>query len=165
MSLQKRLSGTVVCVDPGKHALGISVWQNRNFRTGEYFRGNRFEMMAQVMGFEPDLVVCECPLVYPHERHADPNDLIQVGLSVGAVVAACEVGVTVYPSQWKGQVPKKIHHARIEPLLTLPMRVAVSRTPQGEQHNLLDAIALGLWIFSGDKKGEQWLAGTEGFTW
>lgn len=163
MTLQKRLSGVVVCVDPGKHAIGVSVWQNRNFRTGSYFRGNRFEMMAHVMEFEPDLVVCECPVVYPHERKVDANDLIQVGLSVGAVIAACEVGVTVYPSQWKGQVPKKIHHERIDNALTLPMRVALSRTPSREQHNLLDAIAIGLWVFQGG--GERWLAGTEGFTW
>ena len=55
------------------------------------------------------------------------------------------------PSQWKGQIPKKIHHARMRGVMsTEELRVldaALARTDKGGHPEILDAVALGLYEF------------------
>jgi hypothetical protein len=158
------LVGILACVDPGKWALGISIWENGRFTFGDYFQGNRCEMALAVARHNPELVVCEIPLVYPGRaaKGNDPNDLIQVAISAGAAMSACSRAVSVTPSEWKGQLPKEVHHARIDGELTLPMRMALRKVAPDKRHNLLDAIALGLWCHS--EAGKGYLAGTKGMT-
>lgn len=137
----------LVFVDPGKHACAIAYWRGADFQSAHLSEGTRAEHFIQVAALKPDLVVVECPVVYPRGagKGEDPNDLIQVALSAGACMAACLHSVTVTPGEWKGQVPKDIHHRRIEPQLTEAMRRDINSVPAILRHNVLDAIALGLW--------------------
>jgi len=142
------VSDTIVFVDPGKWALAVAVWDGPRFRDAVYVEGSRHHMHATVAAYQPRKVVVEKPVSYTlAQQKGDQNDLIDVALSAGAAMAACPVALTFAPGEWKGQVPKHIHHARIDRDLTLPMRAAIARVAKTKQHNLLDAIALGLWWF------------------
>lgn len=136
-----------VFVDPGKHACAIACWRGKEYYKVELVEGSRWDFRHTIQCMAPDLVVVECPVVYPRGagKGEDPNDLIQVALSAGACMAACMHSVTVTPGEWKGQVPKNIHHRRIEPQLTEAMRRDINSVPAILRHNVLDAIALGLW--------------------
>lgn len=139
----------LVFVDPGKHACAIAHWCGVEFRSATLIEGSRHDFVSYVVSLTPDLLVAECPVVYPRGsgKGEDPNDLIQVALSAGACMAACPQSVTVSPGEWKGQVPKEIHHRRIEPRLTERMRTNINAVRGVMRHNVLDAVALGLWWF------------------
>jgi hypothetical protein len=52
----------------------------------------------------------------------------------------------VYPQDWKGNVPKEIHHRRIQSVLSAEEAALVAGPGDSEyDHNLYDAVALGLW--------------------
>lgn len=60
----------------------------------------------------------------------------------------------VYPQDWKGNVPKKIHHRRAEALLSEEERRVIPGPDQDEyDHNLYDAVALGLWYLGRTLRG------------
>lgn len=104
-------------------------------------------------------LVIEVPRIYPHGRgKGDPNDIVELALTAGEIrghyrAQGCRV-VETHPRTWKGQVPKDIHHARVlaalapEELRALaPLAKRVTKThPHGFDHNMLDAVALGLWF-------------------
>ena len=64
------------------------------------------------------LVVIEKPQVYPSRfSKGNPNDLITLAIQVGRYVERFEaqgakVSLTL-PHEWKGTIPKDIHHRRI----------------------------------------------------
>lgn len=96
--------------------------------------------------------VVEVPVVYLHgpggkKDGADPNDLIDLAAVVGALcVTFSEAFVlkAVQPREWKGQVPKEIHHARALSRLDADERARVPKLAKSRLHNALDALALGL---------------------
>lgn len=141
---------SLVFVDPGKKACALAHWKGGEFVTARLIDSTtpiRRDFAANVSYCLPDHMVIEIPQVYPKGagKGEDPNDLIQVALSAGACASACTSVEYVYPGTWKGQVPKAIHHARIASAMTDAMRAAVARVPGNLQHNVLDAIALGMW--------------------
>lgn len=97
-------------------------------------------------------VVIERPQVYGSgTARVDPNDLITLAIRVGRHVERFEskaIHVSlVLPREWKGQVPKPIHHKRILAKLTVAERSVVMQgyVPASKLHNMLDAIGIGLW--------------------
>lgn len=150
-----------VCVDPGKHALAYSVWENTKFRWAYLVQGNRAQMFRAVAKEEPTMVICELPVAYPGSRTGgDPNDLIQVAASAGAAMGACDCSITVQPVQWKGQLPKEIHHERLRkgPGWVYAMDSCLATVPVNLRHNVLDAIGIGLWAFGDGKRFVETLA-------
>lgn len=100
------------------------------------------------------LVLVEYPI---HRREGgkdiDPNDIIKLGSRAGRVqekylVLGNRVRM-VFPSEWKGSIPKEIHHDRIRSSLSPEARDVVSRdlanVAPSLRHNVLDAIGLVLW--------------------
>lgn len=118
--------------------------------------GTRTEMAAKVCEIPHRLLICEIPMVYPRGsgKGEDPNDLIQVALSAGAVLGAAVLGITVYPAEWKGQLPKDIHHKRVRAHVSFSSLAEydVERVAPNLQHNVLDAIGIGIWA-NGDGEG------------
>jgi len=54
----------------------------------------------------------------------------------------------VKPREWKGQVPKDVHHARLVKTLTPDEMAMVERAaPPSLRHNVLDAIGIGKYWF------------------
>lgn len=153
------MTGYLVSVDPGVHAVGIAFFIDRRLCSAAYvggeWRGHRLPQVAfdAVAGalpraYEITLVV-EVPQVYGHGgagKGEDPNDLIDLALVVGAFVGYLRpVALTIYrPREWKGQVPKDVMTRRIKEKLA-PEEVAKVRLPaRGKQHNVWDAVGIGL---------------------
>jgi hypothetical protein len=106
-------------------------------------------------GVWPARVVIERPKIYPHGRQkARPEDIITLAVSAGewggiAKLRRCSVEY-VEPFEWKGQLNKDVCHARARKRLTAEELVIVdaacAELAVDVQHNVLDAVALGLWV-------------------
>lgn len=95
----------------------------------------------------------EQPVIYPHAKPR-PNDILKLAMNAaewGGLYRALAVDVHyVEPAQWKGQVPKATHHARVWAALSDAERDVVDLGGRGvapsKRHNMLDAVGLGLWV-------------------
>jgi hypothetical protein len=91
-----------------------------------------------------DFIVMEYPQWYYGKGNARFDDLAQL-CSVDGFIQGLwpEVdGVSFHPTEWKGQVPKDIHHARLMRILT-PDDIAKVKLPIASlAHNVWDAVAL-----------------------
>ena len=105
--------------------------------------------------FDRMTVAIEVPQIYQRRRtkkDVDPNDLIDVAVTVGRVAewatthGAAEIRL-VRPRIWKGTVPGDVMVARIEAALDPGERELVGRiAPKSMRHNVLDAAGLGFWV-------------------
>jgi hypothetical protein len=96
--------------------------------------------------------IIERPWHRPGDRRSIPNDEIMLALRAGEIggrvreAYGCPVRY-VTPHEWKGSVPKHIHHARLLAKLDECERIIVDaareRIAKSKQHNLLDAVGLG----------------------
>ncbi len=137
----------LIAVDPGVHQCAVA-WFNHG-RLWE--AGFRTEAIIHLMGpNHPAAPTCICEL--PEQRGRSTNirmsDIINLTWA-GARVCANLPTETVRPSVWKGQVPKKIHHERMAAALCpserIVLRNALQNIAPGLQHNIKDAVSLGLW--------------------
>jgi hypothetical protein len=99
-------------------------------------------------------LVVEKPQVYRQAKQkGDPNDLIDLAVLVGQAIEryTCSDPARhrVYlPAQWKGQVPKDIHHRRIMGTIDVQRDQIrwLYQVPESYRHNVLDAVGLGLFL-------------------
>lgn len=99
-------------------------------------------------------IYIERPMIYPGGRQqARPRDIITLALRAGDWAGWLRgfVGVQaeyVEPAEWKGQVRKDIHHARIWARLSPAEQAIAADAAKGiapsKRHNMLDAIGIGL---------------------
>lgn len=106
--------------------------------------------LAALSACRVDLLVIEVPQVYrAGDSKGDPNDLIKLAVGVGRWVERARICGIPYsmhrPNEWKGQIPKSIHAARAESALRPAERALLPAMASSMRHNMLDAIALGLW--------------------
>jgi hypothetical protein len=91
-------------------------------------------------------VVIECPQVYMGAKNkGDPNDLIDVAVTVGALIAvygafSWDLHI-VKPATWKGQTPKAVTKNRLQKQLS----TAEGEIAMWSNHNVVDAIGIGCW--------------------
>lgn len=129
---------SLLAIDPGKTRCGYA-----HFVEGVLAECGMWTVGA-CFPCTPHAIVCEVPSVYDTRgRRGDQQDLISVAVSAGRAIEAsgavvCEL---VQPRTWKGQVPKKAHHARMALVLKDDEMVLLS----GQDHNVWDAVGLGLW--------------------
>lgn len=93
--------------------------------------------------------VSEYPQVYrAGTSKGDPDDLLQLA-SVVATFASNIVAkdyLAVRPREWKGTVPKDVHHARVLKALDDHEKLIVEASaPPSLRHNVFDAVGIGLW--------------------
>lgn len=112
--------------------------------------------MADAVATNPDVrafgradeLVLEVPQVY-HQRFqkGDQSDLIEVAGVAGALssVLAADRHYGYLPRQWKGQVPKEIHNARVLSKLSGSETANIQPCAASLRHNVLDGIGLGLF--------------------
>ncbi len=142
------VSISIMGVDPGLRACGVALYANGHWctatiRVEEHDLARRVEKIvervAAIACGVVDVLVIEKPQVYQAERQeVDANDLVNLAVLVGAVlgrVVAKRVLLPL-PAQWKGQVPKKIHHRRIRNKTGLDQRMS---------KDALDAVGLALF--------------------
>jgi len=98
-----------------------------------------------------DTVVIEKPKIYDAQHQkGDQRDIVDLAVLVGALTQALapytQAILHVEPWQWKGQTPKSVTEARARAALSSDELAAVD-LPRAEklQHNVWDAIGIGLW--------------------
>lgn len=108
-------------------------------------------------------VVVEIPQVYRRDP-TKASALITTAYRAGQLVMLVDhrhggdwmapVISKVLPRQWKGQVPKAIHNARVKAALTPPERALLdaAKFTKGQMDDVLDAIGLAKWGFKNRKK-------------
>ncbi len=146
----------IAAIDPGKNHTALALFERTHDRGAEYLRGwlipsGTYPDGLRYLAADVSCVVMELPQVYPGARQNDPNDLIAVAYAGGVVSGYFGPQVlreTLSPSAWKGQVPKEVTQLR---LLGTLHQIELGRLendlqgiPCHLQHNLFDAIGLGL---------------------
>jgi len=103
--------------------------------------------MPKTVSGHYDAVVVETPRNYSRfsVAHKDLDRLRRMLKALRECVKTSR-WLEVYPSTWKGNVPKKVHHMRVFPVYDPDERMeyANPRSPHYD-HNIADAAALGLW--------------------
>lgn len=89
-------------------------------------------------------LVIEMPQTYRNAkaRLKDTDELI---FSAGAIARGYSNVVRYTPAEWKGQIDKKTHHARILAALKPTERKIVDGLPKKDSIHVLDAVGLGLF--------------------
>lgn len=100
-----------------------------------------------------DLVIVEHPVIYPNGKTANPNDIVKVAISAGEWMGRYD-GMArerryVVPRDWKGTLDPDICNARTKARLDdgekQVVEDALRDVPKKKQHNVLDAIGIGLF--------------------
>lgn len=145
----------LLAFDPGKLSAGWSAFEEKRLarcgllraptQRGLFEAIREWDLRTRTNGVD---VWIERPQVY-REAHwkGDPNDLIDVAIVVGALASQATGNVVlVRPHDWKGNVPKTIHNARIKRALDPAERDTLKAcgAPAGLLHNVVDAVGLGL---------------------
>lgn len=148
-------------IDPDTKKSGVAIYNERR----ELCWLDWVQPFKRDVVWSTDTLVCEKPKIYPGVPGVDANDLVDLGEVVGwfrSAVMHVEYR-SYYPADWKGQVPKPVHHDRIWRVLTpveqslFPIGTGakiqrwLTLTPKQEKNlkdpllELLDAAALGLF--------------------
>lgn len=96
-----------------------------------------------------DIVVIELPQNWPGKTPI--TSIITLAVRVGTFKERWErYGASVelvWPTTWKGSVPKKIHNDRVLEALSAAERKLLPKRPRAKDfdHNMLDAVGIGLW--------------------
>ena len=155
----------IVAVDPSVTNLGIAQFYFDNTKWCLYkakllkldasWPANLFARVLQVHAVitrysAEDLLVIETPQTYGgRAAKGDANALIKLGQVVGALtVDALENSATVWqptPREWNGGAPKEVTKARVEMNLVEEGRAGMHVTGKKFDHNVYDAVGIGLW--------------------
>lgn len=130
-----------------------ATWRMRT--TAERCAGMAEEIARNVMaatGLERTPTVIERPKILNVLKGSkgDPDDILLLAVLVGAIAqrqyaSGSPSVVLIIPSEWKGQTPKDLTEERAKARLS-NVELDVVRLPAASlQHNVWDAIGIGLW--------------------
>lgn len=138
----------ILGVDPGLAKCGLALydgltWKVKTIRTPPAMPlGHRLDYLAMHAGIfagaPVDLIVVEHQQKYANEDDKKTKDLFDIQ-AVGYIIAGRIPHTRLLPAipaAWKGQVPKKIHHARI--------RARIPDLPRCSA-DAMDAVGLALY--------------------
>lgn len=145
-------------IDLGVRYVGAAWWHDgrlvaaervaapRTRTDGEARRLLARELLARAEVLDPDgdaAVVCETPQDYGSRSscYADLDRMRGTATILRAWLGPSSRWRMVLPREWKGNVPKRVHHERVRDLLDATEAAGV---PWGDL-DVLDAVALGLW--------------------
>lgn len=132
----------LLAIDPGVKKHGVAFFDDGELRSCAKAAS---EQLLEGVLIRYDELVIEVPRAYGLRggKGEDKNDLIDLAFEAGRIVGLLRP-VTLYvttPSNWKAQVPKEIVHNRCRRVLS-PFEAHLL---EGMDHNVWDAVALGLW--------------------
>lgn len=148
------MTSPLVAIDPGKHRCGVALFAASGTLVAA---ANVPDPVAWAI--EPRLCalaplprgyVLEVPQTYAYKRitrrgvESLEQRIAELEDRLGPAILA-----THRPGEWKGNVPKKAHHRRVEALLS-PAEVAIFRAGD---HNARDAVALGIFSLGRSGRG------------
>lgn len=128
----------LISVDPGVQGSGVCYWIDGKLAEARY-------TSVTLPLWNSAVVVVEQMRIYPGARFA--ADLLDVAFAAGIVCANYPDAERVWPSVWKGQVPKKVHHARLQKNASPEELEVLGRTKviPSLMHNVWDAYGIGKW--------------------
>lgn len=145
----------LITIDPGVKT-GVAVFEKgllRHCGLLSYDNSQLFGYAIQGI-FElspPGRLVVEVPRIYNRKRwKGDPNDLILnaiiAGICIGKSAEYC-IAEEVHVTDWKGQRPKDVDNAYTRKILSGDELAVLhnERIPKSYEHNVVDAIGIGLW--------------------
>ncbi len=155
----------MLCVDPGLRGCGVAEFEAGVLKRAAYVKNSAtlgrgyaehramadalyawYEKMPPVP--MPDLVVVEFPRIYPGsaQQKGDLNDLIDVAC-VGSAIASMTTSKveSIYPADWKGQVPKDVMTERIKRALDDEEKSRAEKCAASLSHNMWDSAGIGLY--------------------
>lgn len=101
---------------------------------------------------KPDVLVIEKPRIYPmRNMKGDPNDIVTLAVTMGRLLERhhCSRVHQPHPQQWKGQITKDAHHAKIFSALRPAEQEIAALAGKGLSKkavsDMMDAIGLGQW--------------------
>ena len=162
------MTAHLVSLDPGLRGCGVAWWNvygdlrhvayvRNPEKTGDGPRAWTGYERVSLWDKRTDYFVSEVPQVYrAGASKGDPDDLLQLAGVVGvfSVLVTADVRIGVKPREWKGQVPKDVHHARLVKTLTPEEMAMVERAaPPSLRHNVLDAVGIGRYFFRTHRRG------------
>lgn len=125
-------------IDPG-----VDYFARATFRGGQLdavciIQCDPFKLIRR----EGSTVVIERPL--RKFKGVRESDQFRLACAAGEIAASYEHRVYLAPAEWKGQVPKDIHHKHhVLPALE-PAELAILPKKKGELKHILDAVGIGL---------------------
>ena len=151
----------MVCVDPGVRGCGVAEFTEGNLTRAAYVKnpreaGRGYEvhrtMARAVWNWVGPFsgvgrIVIELPRIYPGsaQQKGDLNDLLDLAGVGGAIASSCTTVVeSVFPADWKGQVPKEAMTERIKRACTPEEKARAEKCAASLSHNLWDAVGIGL---------------------
>lgn len=148
---------TLLAIDPGIRGAGCALFRDGRLFKAWYQRNPVKKGAGPVAWFAlgdavasevegpVDTYVVEVMQIYRHGR-GDPNDLLElagVGAAIGASVG-CREAFGYRPREWKGTVPGDVFTERIKSWLTDADRSVIVKCAASLEHNVYDAIGLGI---------------------
>ncbi len=153
----------LLSIDPGLRACGCALFKDGRLTAAALVKNTEKTLRGPVAHLEMAWAVrrwvcmnisltarvgtmkLEFPRVYPNhsnKRPEDPNDLLELAGVDGALATSIIVPDLsfVFPSDWKGQAPKKVMNDRVIKTL-FPEELAILTT---RNHNVLDGVGIGL---------------------
>jgi len=141
---------TLLSIDPGVKALGWALWSDAGILiSAGLSRTKERDLSAAIRDHRRQVPLASRSVVERmviDGRAVPPGDLLDVQ-AVGVAVASHPL-VLVRPCDWKGTIPKTIHHARIMETLSggeaSYVDALLERTPKAHRKEILDALGIGL---------------------
>jgi hypothetical protein len=147
----------LLSVDPGVNGCGCALWSDYGrLVAAKYVRVKKhadavdqYRALAQNVRttFDgADSLILEVPRVYQGSKQkGDPNDLVSLGVVVGLLVGVFgKPAKTVFPYEWKRQLPDAVCSARVMSRLDETERTVIELPGKTLAHNVLDAVGIGL---------------------
>lgn len=131
----------VIAVDPGVGYFAEARFAAERLISVNLVRGKACHVPHCVFA-----LVMEKPQVYASGR-ARKSDIVDLAIAAGRIAQALGADMEVWytPAQWKGQIKKGPHHARIRSRLDEKELALLAGLPQKELVHILDAVGLGLF--------------------
>lgn len=153
----------LLCIDPGVRGCGVAEFVGGELKRAGYALGKPTGRDYSVYSYLADSVVhwwgmqtvavdrviIEYPVVYPKsDQQKNPNDVLDVAAAGSAVASRFRHSdvESVFPRDWKGQVPKDVMLDRIKRALHLEgWSERIQKTNKSDTEDILDACGIGLW--------------------
>lgn len=155
------MSTAIVAIDPGFNGTGIAVLTNGELVSTALIKpcGPEVEFAKRLRAYAETLAAIDFPtapefvIEFPdrNDQKGDITDLFKLAALTGAISYVVPwAPVYVFPSEWKGNVPKELHNQRVLSGLTEKelARFMASGYSADTSHNVIDAIGLAKWRLS-----------------
>jgi hypothetical protein len=154
---------SILAVDPGTASTGVALIVSGEVAFCDVIRvkgsnsKDRLPEMCRRLGDlvrqnrnVANVVAIEWQAIRPDDKR--PNDVLNMAMVVGAAlanVASTQKVLLPLPVQWKGSISGDLFSARVAERFPGAVKMLEEAgVPSGQQHNGLDAAALGLWAIN-----------------